>query len=263
MGDGREFNVAKAYAEQEEIYFDDGREAEMLDHILSRQDIEDIRGSPRKVLAAIDEFGMKRYLMNVGQDKGAIVTKEIASTKPKVMVELGGYVGYSAILFADAVRAAGGTDYFCLEHNPEFASIIRRLCELAGLDDLVTVIIGDSATSLRHLKSQGLFTQIDLLFLDHYKPLYLRDLKLCEELGFIKPGTTLVADNVIKPGNPPYLAYVRGTVEQKMKDVASVDENRLTGVETSKTQVENDPTGNPALIYESELVKSFEPTGVP
>jgi len=88
MGDEREFNVTKAYAEQEEIYFDDGREAELLDHILSRQDIKDIRGSPRKVLAAIDEFGMKRYLMNVGQEKGAIVTKEIASAKPKVMVRI-------------------------------------------------------------------------------------------------------------------------------------------------------------------------------
>ncbi|KAG6010029.1 hypothetical protein E4U21_000471 [Claviceps maximensis] len=254
MSDGREFNAAKAYAEQEEIYFDDGREAELLDHILSRQDIEDIRGSPRKVLAAIDEFGMKRYLMNVGQEKGAIVTKEIASAKPKVMVELGGYVGYSAILFADAVRAAGGTQYFCLEHNPEFASIIRRLCELAGLGDLVTVIVGDSAASLRQLKSQGHLAQIDLLFLDHYKPLYLRDLKLCEELGFVKPGTTLVADNVIKPGNPPYLAYVRATAEQKMKNLASVAESPSTDVESS---------GNPALIYESSLVKSFEPTGIP
>ncbi|KAG6000377.1 hypothetical protein E4U54_001437 [Claviceps lovelessii] len=263
MGDVREFNVAKAYAEQEEIYFDDGREAELLDHILSRQDIEDIRGSPRKVLEAIDEFGMKRYLMNVGQEKGAIVTKEIASSKPKVMVELGGYVGYSAILFADAVRAAGGTQYFCLEHNAEFASIIRRLCELAGLDDLVTVVVGDSAASLRRLKTQGLFTQIDLLFLDHYKPLYLRDLKLCEELGFVKPGTTLVADNVIKPGNPPYLAYVRATVEEKMKNFASPDETRSTGLETGETQGEKDPSGNPALIYESSLVKSFEPTGVP
>lgn len=180
-----------------------------------------------------------------------------------VQVELGGYVGYSAILFADAVRAAGGTQYFCLEHNAEFASIIRRLCELAGLDDLVTVVVGDSAASLRRLKTQGLFTQIDLLFLDHYKPLYLRDLKLCEELGFVKPGTTLVADNVIKPGNPPYLAYVRATVEEKMKNFASPDETRSTGLETGETQGEKDPSGNPALIYESSLVKSFEPTGVP
>ncbi|KAG6072142.1 hypothetical protein E4U16_005626 [Claviceps sp. LM84 group G4] len=309
MGGEKDFDNKTAYAEQEEVYFDDGRETELIRGILGSSDCEKMRGSPRKVLAAIDAFGRKKYLMNIGQEKGAIVTKLIASHKPKVMVrisfyplccvrcrimssclytvsssnvmtsinakktrstvvqvELGGYVGYSAILFADAVRAAGGTHFYCLEHNPEFFSIIRMLCELAGLGDFVTVIYGDSAESLRQLKSQGLFTQIDLLFLDHYKPLYLRDLKLCEELGFINPGTTLVADNVIKPGNPPYLAYVRATPEEKKKMAASADESRSAGggrAAENETSVEEDPKGNPSLIYESSLVESFEPTGIP
>ncbi|KAG6021035.1 hypothetical protein E4U19_005991 [Claviceps sp. Clav32 group G5] len=266
MGGEKDFDNKTAYAEQEEVYFNDGRETELIRGILGSSDCEKMRGSPRKVLAAIDAFGKKKYLMNIGQEKGAIVTKLIASHKPKVMVELGGYVGYSAILFADAVRAAGGKHFYCLEHNPEFFSIIRMLCDLAGLGDFVTVIYGDSAESLRQLKSQGLFTQIDMLFLDHYKPLYLRDLKLCEELGFINPGTTLVADNVIKPGNPPYLAYVRATPEEKKKMAASADESRSAGggrAAENETSVEEDPKGNPSLIYESSLVESFEPTGIP
>ncbi len=57
--------------------------------------IEEIRGSPQRVLEAIDEYGRtKKYLMNVGTDKGKIVTDLIAERKPQVMVELGGYVGY-------------------------------------------------------------------------------------------------------------------------------------------------------------------------
>ncbi|KAG5955949.1 hypothetical protein E4U58_006838 [Claviceps cyperi] len=309
MGGEKDFDNKTAYAEQEEVYFDDGRETELIRGILGSSDCEKMRGSPRKVLAAIDAFGRQKYLMNIGQEKGAIVTKLIATHKPKVMVripftppvlcpvsyhvflpftvsssnfkisinakktrqpvvqvELGGYVGYSAILFADAVRAAGGKHFYCLEHNPEFFSIIRMLCELAGLGDFVTVIYGDSAEGLRQLKSQGLFTQIDLLFLDHYKPLYLRDLKLCEELGFVHPGTTLVADNVIKPGNPPYLAYVRATPEEKKNMATSTNESRSAGggeVAENETSVEQDPKGNPSLIYESSLVKSFEPTGIP
>ncbi|KAG5940573.1 hypothetical protein E4U59_002334 [Claviceps monticola] len=266
MGGEKPFDNKTAYAEQEEVYFDDGRETELIRGILGSSGCEKMRGSPRKVLAAIDAFGRRKYLMNIGQEKGAIVTKLIATRKPKVMVELGGYVGYSAILFADAVRAAGGKHFYCLEHNPEFFSIIRMLCELAGLGDFVTVIYGDSAECLRQLKSQGLFTHIDMLFLDHYKPLYLRDLKLCEDLGFINPGTTLVADNVIKPGNPPYLAYVRATPEEKKKMAASADESRSAGGAGSaenETSVEEDPKGNPSLIYESSLVESFEPTGIP
>lgn len=180
-------------------------------------------------------------------------------------VELGGYVGYSAILFADAVRAAGGKQYFCLEHNAEFASIIRTLSDLAGLADLVTVMTGDSSDSLRLLKTRGLFTQIDLLFLDHYKPLYLRDLKLCEDLGFIRPGSTLAADNVIKPGNPPYLEYVRCTAEQKRKKNLASDGQAWSAGDESRETGGNDGgiRGNPSLIYESSLIESFEPTGVP
>ena len=36
--------------------------------------------------------------MNVGDDKGNIVTRLISDRKPEVMVELGGYVGYSVSL---------------------------------------------------------------------------------------------------------------------------------------------------------------------
>jgi catechol O-methyltransferase len=83
-----DFDKNKAYAEQEEdVYFDDGREIELLHFVFNKPDLDDLRGSPEKVLAAIDEYGRtKKYLMNVGEDKGRIVTDLIAEVKPKVMV---------------------------------------------------------------------------------------------------------------------------------------------------------------------------------
>lgn len=80
------FDKTKAYAEKEEVFFDDGREVELLHFVYGRPDIDDIRGSPARVLAAIDEFARTRYLMNVGEDKGRIVTDLIAEVKPKIMV---------------------------------------------------------------------------------------------------------------------------------------------------------------------------------
>jgi catechol O-methyltransferase len=83
-----EFDQSKAYAEQEDIFFDDGREVELLHFVYGSPDIDQIRGSPQKVLQAIDEFGRtKKYLMNVGEDKGKIVTDLIADVKPQTMVE--------------------------------------------------------------------------------------------------------------------------------------------------------------------------------
>ena len=82
------FDKSKAYAAQEEdTFFDDGREIELLHYIYNREDIESIRGNPSRVLAAIDEYARtKKYLMNVGEDKGRIVTDVIKEVQPKVMV---------------------------------------------------------------------------------------------------------------------------------------------------------------------------------
>ncbi|KAI0972870.1 catechol O-methyltransferase [Xylaria arbuscula] len=239
-----------AYQPQEDIYFNDGRELELLQFILNHPNVVQFKGSPQKVLDAIDEFGRTRkYLMNIGEYKSKTVVDLIKARKPQVMVELGGYVGYSAIAFAAALRQGGGTVYYSLEKNPEFGKIITSLVQLAGLGDMVKVVVGSSSDSLRRLHAEGTLTQIDMLFLDHYKPLYTDDLKICEELEMIAIGTVLAADNVIKPGNPPYLEYVRSSVEKKREDVAVMTDSGLRG--------------NPNLLYESRLVEGWEPSGVP
>ncbi|WYZ45238.1 hypothetical protein EsH8_VIII_000554 [Colletotrichum jinshuiense] len=271
------FDESKAYAEQEEVFFDDGREIELLHFVYGQPDIDEIRGSPQRVLKAIDDFGRtKKYLMNVGEDKGKIVTDLIAEVKPKIMIELGGYVGYSCILFGAAVRKSSpGARYYSLERNPEFAAVIGSLVELAGLSDVVKVVVGPSDASIKRLHAAGSLQKIDLMFLDHYKPAYTTDLKLCEQLGIVGPGSVLAADNVIKPGNPPYLAYVRSTIAQKRaaaKDVTAArkesgwfDDRTAKQYEKREGEENLDLTriGNPNLKYESQLVNSFEPTGVP
>lgn len=152
--------------------------------------------------------------------------------------------------------------------------MISSLVDLAGLGDIVKVEIGSSDASIKRLHEQGQLKRIDLMFLDHYKPAYTTDLKLCEELKLVTPGSVLAADNVIKPGNPPYLEYVRSTVAQKREKASQIngttdpDErfNDRTAAQYSK-RVEKEKLGhtmgNPNLLYESKLVNSFEPTGVP
>lgn len=256
--------------------FDDGREIELLHFVYSKPSIEQIRNNPAAVLAAIDEYARTtKYLMNVGDDKGKIVTSLIAEVAPATMVELGGYIGYSCILFGDAVKRAGGKRYFSLERNPEFAAVIASLVDLAGLSDVVKVVVGSSEASIRRLHATGALSGIDLMFLDHYKPAYTTDLKLCEELGLIRPGSVLAADNVITPGNPPYLEYVRSTVQEKKAAAQKAANGEIGGVDArfqdrtskqySKRQGEEklDATvkGNPSLVYQSRLADSYEPTG--
>lgn len=82
------FDPSRAYVQQEEVFFNDGREAQLLRHVQSRKDIESLRGCPQKILDAIDEFArQEKFLMNVGAYKGSIVTRLIHETRPKVMVQ--------------------------------------------------------------------------------------------------------------------------------------------------------------------------------
>lgn len=214
--------------------------------------------------------------MNVGDAKGKIVTDLIAEVKPETMVELGGYSGYSAVLFGDAVRRNGGKRYLSLEMNPEFAAVSRSLVDLAGLSDVVKVHVGRSDHSIRRLHASGELKKVELMFLDHHKPLYKADLKLCESLGLVTPGSVIAADNVIYPGSPVYLEYVRSSVEKKRQDAASAqagknaDQNgNSEGLRSKyskgigKDEPAVDLAGNPNLIYETKLVNSFEPSGEP
>lgn len=122
--------------------------------------------------------------MIVGPDKGERIVAKINEQKPRMMVELGGYVGYSAILFGNAVRAAGGDKYISLEYSKEYASVASKLIELAGLTDFVEVIVGSAADSLAGMAKEKSLKTIDILLIDHEKSLYLDDLKVAEKMGY-------------------------------------------------------------------------------
>jgi catechol O-methyltransferase len=214
--------------------------------------LPELRGDPSKILAAIDAFAQSvTGLINIGEAKGTIVTSLIAQHKPASMLELGGYIGYSAIMFGSALKQAGGTKYYSVEKNPLFAAVAASLLDLAGLRETVRVVVGTGAEGIQRLVDEGVLcseAHLGMIFFDHHKPSYTADLKLCERLGLVGAGTVLVADNMILPGNPPYMEWVR----------ASVDEKRAKAAAASATE----DLGNPDLQYKSRFVKSFEPSGM-
>jgi len=176
------------------------------------------------------------------------VTNLITKRRPSVMIELGGYVGYSAILFGEAIKANGGKQFLSIEKNPEMAAVANQLVDLAGLRDIVRIIVGASDEVLQELvHDRKEITQVEMMFIDHWQALYRPDLWLLEELGVLIPGTSaVVADNVIMPGAPEYLEWVQATTEQKRELVKKLDLGLLTP--------------NPNLVYEttvSEFATAF------
>jgi catechol O-methyltransferase len=105
-----------------------------------------------------------------------------------------------------------GVRVYGFELHPDLAAIARDMVRLAGLDDVVTVLDGPGADSLRRLVAEGVVTPgaVDAVFLDHWEQLYVPDLQVCEELGVLREGAVIMADNTDMPGAPDYLKYVKG-----------------------------------------------------
>jgi len=199
----------------------DGREAAAVEYVLANSSKGDIDG----VLAAIDEFAYEQsFLINVGDEKGALLDAAVARANPTLALELGTYVGYGALRIA---RAAPKAKVYSVELADANAVNARRIWEHAGVGDRVTCVvgtIGDGGTTLDALAAAPGFGvgTLDLVFIDHEKSAYLTDLHSIMDRGWLHAGTIVVADNVKIPGAPKYRAYMQeqqgtgwNTVEHK------------------------------------------------
>ncbi|OJJ95660.1 hypothetical protein ASPACDRAFT_47550 [Aspergillus aculeatus ATCC 16872] len=220
--------------ESEIVESHDGREITLLKHIYAHPELDTkLRGSPAAILEVMDEFAAQEdFLINIGPDKAGKLAVLVREHRPRVVVELGGYVGYSAILFGSILKEIWTQDHpdnadletgeeenrkaqprlFSIEIDPLVASVALNLVSLAGLQDLVEVVVGASAHNLRRLHEQGTLGDqgVDLLFMDHDEALYAADVQVAEELGLLKTdGALVIADNVLRPGAPAYRDYMR------------------------------------------------------
>ncbi|KAJ5703792.1 hypothetical protein N7493_010930 [Penicillium malachiteum] len=232
----------------------DGREIELLHWIYGREDLKELKGNPTKVLEAIDEFNCTvKMLMNIGPVKGTHVVNTINKEKPGVMIELGVYIGYSCILFGEALRANGGKKYIGIEKNAEMAAVANQLVDLAGLRDTVRILVGGSAEILKELVVEKEIEQIEIIFLDHWQELYLSDTWLLEEMNVMKPGVSfMIADNVIFPGAPNFRKWVEASTKEKKELVKELE----SGLGCAKVKP------NPNLIYETVLEEFETPWGL-
>jgi predicted O-methyltransferase YrrM len=107
------------------------------------------------------------------------------------ILEIGTLGGYSTIWLARALPPGGRI--VTLESEPEYARVARDNIARAGLADRVEVRVGPAAATLAEL--EGPF---DLTFIDADKrsnPAYLE-----EVLRLSRPGSVIVADNVVRSG---------------------------------------------------------------
>ena len=169
-------------------------------------------GDLADAIRAIDRFAYeKSFLINVGDEKGAILDAAVKRARPRRILELGTYCGYSALRMA---LAAPDAHIFSIEFNPANAEVARRIFAHAGVASRITVVVGtlgDGGTTIAALRDRHGFAagNLDFVFVDHAKEAYLPDLQRIEAEAWLHPGSIVVADNVKFPGAPEYHAYLK------------------------------------------------------
>jgi predicted O-methyltransferase YrrM len=145
-------------------------------------------------LRASDAAGLPA--INVAANQGKLLMLLARIRGARSILEIGTLGGYSTIWLARALPADGRL--VTLESRPSHAEVARANLERAGLSGIVEVRLGNALQTLAKLANEGA-GPFDFVFLDADKanlPGYLEwSLKLS------RPGTVIVADNVVRGGH--------------------------------------------------------------
>jgi len=148
----------------------------------------------KKILSVLEELdqGQSRGMMNVPQEDGRILRLLTEAVGAKHVVEIGTSNGYSGIWFCLALRTTGGklTTHDIDEGR---ASLARENFKRAGVDNMVTLVMGDAHETVTRIKEP-----IDVLFIDADKEGYTDYLE--KLLPLVRPGGLIFAHNISSTG---------------------------------------------------------------
>ena len=133
--------------------------------------------------------------ISVSANQGKFLHVLAKTCGAKKILEIGTLVGYSTIWMARALPNNG--KLISLEFVPLHAAVAKKNIERAGLSKVVEIRIGKAIDLLPELEAnnEGPF---DMIFIDADKPPYTEYFQWAMKLS--RPGTLIVADNVVRDG---------------------------------------------------------------
>ena len=126
-----------------------------------------------------------------GQLQGQFLRLVCQMARPKRILEIGTFTGYSAISMA--FGAPDGVRIDTIEANGELESMIRKYLGIAGVEDRVTLHIGDALEIIPKLDGPFDFTFIDAAKTDY--PSYFEQV-----ISKMQSGGFILSDNVLWNG---------------------------------------------------------------
>lgn len=127
-----------------------------------------------------------------GHIEGRFLSMMSKMLRPKRILELGTFTGYSALCLAEGLSADGILD--TIEKNDELEDMIRSHFSLSPLGDKIRLYIGDAEDIIRSLDGK-----YDLIFMDADKRAYSAYYDLC--LPLLSEDGVMVIDNTLWDGH--------------------------------------------------------------
>jgi len=147
----------------------------------------------RKTEQAIKDENIPQISVSPNQGKFLQILARLCNAKK--ILEIGTLGGYSTIWMARALPKDG--KLISLELDPHHASVAGKNIAGAGLSSIVDIRIGKAIDTLPLLVEEGA-GPFDMIFIDADKPPYKEYFEWALKLS--RPGTLIVADNVIRDG---------------------------------------------------------------
>jgi predicted O-methyltransferase YrrM len=150
---------------------------------------------------------MKHAYMAVNRPFGNLLYALVRGMRARTVVEFGTSFGLSTIFLAaalrDNAREQGAGRVITTEYEASKAERARANLKEAGLDGFVDIRVGDALETLKADPPKD----IDLLFLDGAKSMYIDVLRLVEP--DLRSGALVASDNTDHDGMEHFLAYLR------------------------------------------------------
>ena len=146
----------------------------------------------------LQELNRETYLkimtprMLSGHIQGRVLSMFSKMIKPKYILEIGTYTGYSALCMAEGLQSDG--KLVTIDRNEELKPIIDKYLKQSDYKNNIEVQYGNAIDLIPDLPNE-----IDLVFIDADKPNYCNYFDLV--IDKVKMGGYILADNVLWSGN--------------------------------------------------------------
>lgn len=166
-----------------------------------------------------------RGRMASGHLQGRLLKMLVRMIRPKNILEVGTFSGYSAICMAEGLEEGGMV--YTYEINDEQEDFTRPWIENSPVADKIRFIIGDA---IKEAPKLGI--EFDMAFIDGDKRTYIESYEMA--LSVLRPGGFILADNTLWDGH--------------VLEVPKSSDRRTAGIENFNDFVMNDSRVEKVLL---------------